>query len=83
MKQEWKKLLWERNKTTSGEMEKSDFVQLFYEYTLIPAHCSTAFAKSGIFPYDPRAVKKDKIIKYPLPSITTPSEQPIQKFPKS
>ena len=84
MKQEWIKLLWERNKTTSGKMEKSDFVQLFsklYDYALIPAHCSTAFAKSGIFPYDPGAVKKDKIIKHALPSTTTPSEQPIQKFP--
>ena len=29
VKQKWKKLLWERNKTTSGKMEKSDFVQLF------------------------------------------------------
>ena len=84
VKQEWKKLVWERNKTTSTKMEKSDFVQLFaklYEYALIPAHCSTAFAKSGIFPYDPRAVKRDKIIKHALASTMTPSELPIKKFP--
>ena len=61
VKQEWKKLLRERNKTTSRKMEKSDFTQLFpklYEYALIPAHCSTAFAKSGIFPYDPTGGKE-------------------------
>ena len=65
-------------------MEKCDFVELLeklYEYAQIAGHCSTAFAKSGIFPYDPRAVKKDKIIKHALPSTTTPSEQPMKKFP--
>ena len=84
VKQERKKLLWERNKATSRKIEKSDFVQLFarlYEYALVPVHCSTAFAKFGIFPYDPRAVKKNKIIKHAPPSTTTQSEQPIQKFP--
>ena len=83
VKQEWEELLWERNKTTSKKIEKSDFVQLFsklYDYSSIPAHCSTAFTKFGIFSYDPLAVKKDKIIKHALPSTTTPSEQPIQKF---
>ena len=47
-------------------MEKSDFVQLFsklYNCALIPARCSTAFPQPGIFPYDPRVVKKDKVIK--------------------
>ena len=65
-------------------MEKSDFVQLFsklYDRALIPAHCSMAFVKSGIFPYDPRTITKDKIIKNALSSTTTLSEQPIQKFP--
>ena len=48
---------------------------------LIPAHCSMAFAKSGILPYDLRTVTKDKIIKNSLPLTTTQSEKPIQKFP--
>ena len=59
----------------SADTFASTQIELFsklYDYALIPAHCSTAFAESGIFPYDPRAVKKDKIIKHALPSTTTP-----------
>ena len=65
-------------------MEKSVFVQLFsklYDYASIPAHCSTAFAKSSVFPYGQRAVTKDKIIKNAVPSTTAASEQHIQQFP--
>ena len=56
VKQQWKQVLWERNKTTSKPIDKCDFVHLFsklYGYALIPAHCSTAFAKADIYPFDP------------------------------
>ena len=66
VKQQWKELLWERNKTTSTKLNKRDFIQLFsklYNFALIPAHCSATFAKAGIFPFDRRAIKNDRIIK--------------------
>ncbi|CAF1281410.1 unnamed protein product, partial [Rotaria magnacalcarata] len=78
VKQQWKQLLWERNTTTSKSMEKTDCVRLFsklYEYALIPGHCSTAFAKTGIFPYDSRAIKNDTIIKNTLSTIVGTPEQ--------
>ncbi|CAM4741899.1 unnamed protein product [Rotaria magnacalcarata] len=59
-------------------MEKTDFVRLFsklYEYALIPGHCSAAFAKAGTFPYDPRAIKNDRIIKNRLSTIVGTPEQ--------
>jgi len=69
VKQQWRKLLWERNKSTSKAIDKNDFVHMFsnlYNYALIPAHCSAAFAKAGIFPFDKRAIKNDRIIKSTL-----------------
>ena len=75
VKQQWKQILWERNKTTSKQMDKREFVHSFgklYDFALIPTHCSTAFGKAGIYPYDPRAIKNDRIVKTTL-SATTPS----------
>ncbi|CAF3501171.1 unnamed protein product [Rotaria sp. Silwood2] len=80
VKQQWKQLLWERNKTISKVLDKREFVQLFskvYDFALIPAHCSTAFAKAGIFPYDPRVIKNDRIIKNTLSTTIAPPEQSI------
>ena len=77
VKQQWKELLWQRNKETSAKLNKRDFVQLFsklYNYALIPAHCSTAFAKAGIFPFDRRSIKNDRIIKNGLSAATTPAQ---------
>ena len=38
---------------------------------MLPTHCSSDFGKAGIFPYDPRVIKRDKLIKASLSS--TPS----------
>ena len=83
VKQQWKQLLWERNKTKSKQMDKREFVELFaklYDFALIPTHCSTAFGKAGIYPYDPRAIKYDRIVKTSLSETTTqsPSQEPSQ-----
>ncbi|CAF5227075.1 unnamed protein product, partial [Rotaria magnacalcarata] len=37
----------------------------------MPTHCSSAFGKAGIFPYDPCAIKRDKLIKASSRSITS------------
>jgi hypothetical protein len=46
------------------------FSKLF-DYVLIPAHCSTAFGKAGIYLYDPRAIKNDRLVKTTSSTITT------------
>jgi hypothetical protein len=82
VKQQWKELLWERNKRTSIVMDKQDFIHMFsklYDYALIPAHCSAAFAKAGIFPFDKRAIKSCRIIKNASSSSTETSPQQISQ----
>lgn len=82
LKQQWKQLLWERTKKTTRILEKKEFVHLFrslYDYALIPAHCSTAFAKAGIYPYDPRVVKNDRIVKNMILQTYSQSSQQQQE----
>ena len=69
--------MWRQNRKTSVKLNKRDFVQLFsklYNYALIPAHCSTAFAKAGVFPFDRQAIKNDRIIKNGLSTATTATQ---------
>jgi hypothetical protein len=80
VKLQCEQLLWDRNKTTSKSLDKYDFVQLFsklYEYALIPTHCSTAFGKAGIYPFDPRAAKNDRVVKTTLSTTILPEQQQI------
>ena len=84
VKQQWKQLLWNRSKQTTKTLEKRDFIRLFsklYDDALIPAHCSTAFAKAGIYPYDPRAVKHHRIIRTDLPTTESASDQTNESSP--
>ncbi len=66
VKTQWRSLLWDFNKSSqSKSLDKSDFVRLFsklYDYVLLPTHCAPAFAKAGIFPYDPRIIRKEKLV---------------------
>ncbi|CAF1655586.1 unnamed protein product [Rotaria magnacalcarata] len=66
VKTQWRNLLWEFNKSSRNKtLDKPDFVKLFaklYDYALLPAHCSPSLAKAGIFPYDPRIIRQDKLI---------------------
>ncbi|CAF2019635.1 unnamed protein product, partial [Rotaria magnacalcarata] len=66
VKTQWRNLLWEFNKSSRNKtLDKPDFVKLFaklYDYALLPAHCSSSLAKAGIFPYDPRIIRQDKLI---------------------
>jgi hypothetical protein len=80
VKQQWKQLLWERNKQTTTPMDKREFVNLFsklYDYALLPAHCSTAFAKAGVYPFDPRVIKNDRMVKTILSK--SPSQQQLSQ----
>ena len=46
-------------------MDKADFVKLFaklYNYSLLPAHCTSAFAKADIYPYDSCIIRREKLI---------------------
>jgi hypothetical protein len=84
VKQQWKQLLWNRSKQTTKTMDKRDFIRLFsklYDDALIPAHCSTAFAKAGIYPFDPRAVKQHRIIRTDLPTADSTSDQANESSP--
>ncbi|CAF4619430.1 unnamed protein product, partial [Rotaria sp. Silwood2] len=67
VKAQWRTLLWDYyNKNAGKKLDKPTFVRLYaqlYNYALLPTHCSSAFGKAGVFPYDPRVIKRDKIIK--------------------
>lgn len=66
LKQEWKSLLWEELKKRSDRLDKREFIKLFsklYDHALIPSHCSAAFAKAGVFPFDSRAINTERIVK--------------------
>ncbi|CAF1272071.1 unnamed protein product [Rotaria sp. Silwood1] len=67
VKTQWRTLLWDYyNKNAGKKLDKPTFIRLYaqlYNYALLPTHCSSAFGKAGIFPYDPRVIKRDKIIK--------------------
>ena len=66
VKTQWRNLLWEYNKSSHNKsLDKADFVKLFaklYNYSLLPAHCAPAFAKAGIYPYDSRIIRREKLI---------------------
>ena len=66
VKTQWRSLLWEFNKSSCNKsLEKPDFVRLFsklFDYALLPAHCAPSFAKSRIYPFDPRIIPKEKLI---------------------
>ena len=66
LKPQWRSLLWEFNKSLGNKsLEKLDFVNLFselFDYALLPAHCAPSFAKSGIYPFDPRIISKEELI---------------------
>jgi hypothetical protein len=82
VKQQWKQLLWDRHKSSSTPIEKREFIELFgklYDYALIPGHCSTAFAKAGIYPYDPRVINNDRIVKNMLAKIPPPPPRQLSQ----
>lgn len=67
VKTQWRSLLWDFNRKNSvKKLDKPAFVRLYsqlYNYALLPGHCSAAFGKAGVFPYDPRAIKRSKLVK--------------------
>ena len=80
VQQQWKQLLWKRNKISSKPIEKREFVQLFsklYDFALILSRCSMAFEKSGVYPFDPRTIKNYRKIKNNLLTTAIPTAQSI------
>lgn len=77
VKTQWRTLLWEFNKKhCSKKLDKSNFIHLFaklYSYALLPSHCSAAFGKAGIFPFDPRAVRRQRLTKVSPSQNTEPT----------
>ncbi|CAF1472435.1 unnamed protein product, partial [Didymodactylos carnosus] len=65
VKTEWRKILRDYYLTTNADnVDKSVFPLLLkklYTNALRPAYCSGGFAKAGIYPYDKRAIPKEKI----------------------
>ena len=37
---------------------------------ILPSHCSSGFSRAGIYPYDPRAVSKEKLFIPPTSSLS-------------
>jgi hypothetical protein len=75
VKAQWRSLLWDHSKKSADKkLDKPAFIRLYaqlYNYALLPTHCSSAFGKAGIFPYDPRVIKRDKFIKTSSSSTTS------------
>jgi DDE superfamily endonuclease len=67
VKTQWRNLLWNYNKKNSSKrLDKPNFIRLYaelYNYAFLPNHCSSAFGKAGIFPYDPRVIKRNRLVK--------------------
>ncbi|CAF0786273.1 unnamed protein product, partial [Adineta ricciae] len=67
VKAQWRELLWDyNNKNRLKKLDKPDFIRLYsrlYDYALLPAHCSSAFGKAGIIPFDPRVVKRSRLLR--------------------
>ncbi|CAF2689825.1 unnamed protein product [Rotaria sp. Silwood2] len=73
IKTAWRSLLVEHNlKTNSGPIDKQNFALLISELWkkhIRKGHCSSGFAKAGVYSFDPFAVSQDKI--FVPPTITT------------
>ncbi|CAF2132996.1 unnamed protein product [Rotaria magnacalcarata] len=80
VKTAWRQLLETYNqKTNSKPIDKSQFALLIAELfknSILPSHCVSGFLKSGIYPYDPRVISKEKLLEPPT-VITSSSYQPV------
>ncbi|CAF3738952.1 unnamed protein product [Rotaria socialis] len=80
VKTAWRQLLKTYNqKTNSKPIDKSQFALLIAELfknSILPSHCVSGFLKSGIYPYDPRVISKEKLLEPPT-VITSSSYQPV------
>ncbi|CAF1519554.1 unnamed protein product, partial [Rotaria sordida] len=77
VKTAWRSLLVDHNtKTNSAPTHKQEFALLISELWknhLLKGHCSGGFAKAGIYPFDPRAVSKEKLLG-PSPIVSSNNE---------
>lgn len=81
VKTAWRTLLTEHNtKTNSAPIGKAKFSlmisDLWTNYVL-KGHCSGGFSKAGIYPFDPRAVSKEKLIGPSSSSNTTNTSEDL------
>ncbi|CAF1507951.1 unnamed protein product [Rotaria sordida] len=80
LKTAWRQLLKTYNqKTNSTAIDKPQFALLISELfknSLLPSHCISGFLKSGIYPYDPRVISKEKLLQPPT-ATTSSSNQPV------
>ncbi|CAF4769515.1 unnamed protein product [Rotaria socialis] len=69
LKTAWRKLLHQHNfKTNSAPIDKVKFAYLIkdlWKNNLLKSHCQGGFAKADIYPFDPRAVSKEKLLSPP------------------
>ncbi|CAM2728659.1 unnamed protein product [Rotaria socialis] len=71
VKTNWRKLLQNHYKETNAEpVSKQKFSLLIsnlFRNHLLPSHCAGGFSKAGVYPFDKRAISKEKL----LPPATT------------
>ena len=83
VKTQWRNLLWDFNKSSRNKLlDKPDFVRLFsklYNYALLLAQCTLSFAKGGIFPFDRRIVRNEKLINNGIAASTISNTNPLQR----
>ncbi|CAF4223290.1 unnamed protein product [Rotaria magnacalcarata] len=69
VKTAWRKLLHQHKfKTNSAPIDKVKFAYLIkdlWQNNLLKSRCQGGFAKAGIYPFDPRAVSKEKLLSPP------------------
>ncbi|CAF3385883.1 unnamed protein product [Rotaria socialis] len=69
LKTAWRKLLHQHNfKTNSAPIDKVKgqvAIKDLWQNNLLKSHCQGGFAKADIYPFDPRAVSKEKLLSPP------------------
>ncbi|CAF1524853.1 unnamed protein product [Adineta steineri] len=97
IKTAWRKLLTAHNtQTNSQKIDKKKFSYLIgnlWRSHILPSHCSSGFSRAGIYPYDPRAVSREKLFVPPTSSSSDPQSdstddialvnQPISRLTRS
>ena len=61
----------------SNLSEYNCFYNLVWENSILKSHCQGGFAKSGIYPFDPRAVYKEKLLSPSSSTVTDENQEPL------
>ncbi|CAF1063108.1 unnamed protein product [Rotaria magnacalcarata] len=62
VKTSWRKLLQNHYKETNAEPVSKQKISNLFKNHLLPSHCAGGFSKAGVYPFDKRAISKEKLL---------------------